>query len=393
MKRDYILRLQGVSKHYRLYTKPSDRLKEIIFRKPHHRNFTALKNISFSLQKGESLGIIGDNGAGKSTLLQIIAGTLTPSSGIVEVKGKVLAILELGIGFHPELTGRENVFQYGHILGYDKNFLEEKFPAIEDFAELGEFIDQPIKTYSSGMVMRLAFSVVACLEPDIMIIDEVLAVGDVYFQKKCIDKIMEFRKAGGTLLFCSHALYQVTRVSDRVIWIKNGEIWMDGNPEEVVAAYEWELLERERKKTETSEVFEKQNRHVLVKITNFSLENNTCLKRGSDLVFHIKTEAASKDVQYHLTVSIKAPTGWGIYVAGTHFDGMPPLSGSQSVTIVFPQIPIIGGHYYAHARILDDKGLMLYDEKVMENFYIEKVPGELGSCYMEHEWKISQNSS
>ncbi len=388
MKPDYILKLENISRVYRLYGKPSDRLKELFLRKPYHRDFVALKNVSFSLRRGESLGIIGDNGAGKSTLLQIIAGTLTPSSGLVEVKGKVLAILELGIGFHPELTGRENIFQYGQLLGYDRNYLEEKFPDIEAFAELGEFIDQPIKTYSSGMIMRLAFSVVACLEPDIMIIDEALAVGDVYFQKKCIDRIMDFRKAGGTLLFCSHALYQVTRVSDRVIWIKNGEIWMDGDPEEVVAAYEWHLLERERRKAEASESPQRINADTLVKITEFSLENHAPLKRGSDLVFHIRTEAVSESVRYHLSVSIKAPTGWGIYVAATHFDGMEPLTGSRSVTLHFPRVPMIGGHYYAHARVFDDEGLMLYDEKRINGFQLEKVHGEIGSCYLEHVWKV-----
>lgn len=389
MSSDYILSLTNISKAYRLYVKPSDRLKELFFRKPYHRNFMALKNVSLSLRKGESLGIIGDNGAGKSTLLQIIAGTLAPSSGTVEVRGKTLAILELGIGFHPELTGRENVFQYGHLLGYDRGYLEEKFPAIERFAELGEFIDQPLKTYSSGMTMRLAFSVVACLEPDIMIIDEALAVGDVYFQKKCIDRILDFKKSGGTLLFCSHALYQVTRVSDRVIWIKNGEIWMDGDPEEVVAAYEWELLERERRKAETYEAARIENPHAVVKIVDFFLENHTPLKRGSDLVFHIKTKASVENIPYHLAVSIKAPTGWGIYVAATHFDGMEPLFGSRDVTLYFPKVPIIGGHYYAHARIFDDKGLMLYDEKRIENFNLEKVHGEIGSCYLEHTWNIS----
>lgn len=388
MKPDYILKLENISKIYRLYGKPSDRLKEIFFQKPYHRDFVALRNVSLSLRKGESLGIIGDNGAGKSTLLQIIAGTLTPSSGRVEVKGKVLAILELGIGFHPELTGRENVFQYGQILGYERSYLEEQFPDIETFAELGEFIDQPLKTYSSGMTMRLAFSVVACLEPDIMIIDEALAVGDVYFQKKCIDRIMDFRKAGGTLLFCSHALYQVTRVSDRVIWIKNGEIWMDGDPEEVVAAYEWELLERERRKAEASESAGAREAAALVKITEFSLENNAPLRRGSDLIFRIRTEAVSDSVRYHLAVSIKAPTGWGIYVAATHFDGMEPLTGSRSVILKFPKVPMIGGHYYAHARVFDDEGLMLYDEKRINGFQLEKVHGEIGSCYLEHLWTV-----
>lgn len=389
MSSDYILKLTNVSKIYRLYGRPLDRLKELFLRKPYHRDFLALKNISFSLYKGESLGIIGDNGAGKSTLLQIIAGTLAPSSGTVEIRGRVLAILELGIGFHPELTGRENVFQYGYLLGYDRDYLEEKFPSIERFAELGEFIDQPLKTYSSGMAMRLAFSVVACLEPDIMIIDEAFAVGDVYFQKKCIDYISAFQKAGGTLLFCSHALYQVTRVSDRVIWIKNGEIWMDGDPEEVVAAYEWELLERERRQAETSDATRIGDSHGLVKIVDFSLENHASLRRGSDLVFHIRTKTAFEGVCYHLAVSIKAPTGWGIYVAATHFDGMEPLRGSRTVTLYFPRVPIIGGHYYAHARVLDDKGLMLYDEKKISDFYLEKVHGEIGSCYLEHSWDIS----
>jgi len=155
-----------------------------------------------------------------------------------------------------------------------------------------------------------------------------------------------------------------------------------------VAAYEWELLERERKKTETTEDLEKQNGQVLVKITNFSLENHSKLKRGSDLTFYIHTEAVSEDVKYHLAVSIKAPTGWGIYVAATHFDAMPPLSGSQNIILKFPKVPIIGGHYYAQARILDDEGLMIYDEKRIENFQLEKVHGEIGSCYLEHTWEI-----
>ncbi len=379
-----ILSLVGVSKAYKLYKKPSDRLKELFLRRPFHTNFFALKDVSLTLNRGESLGIIGDNGAGKSTLLQIIAGTLKPSSGTVEVKGKVLAILELGIGFHPELTGRENLFQYGQILGYDLDYLNRKFPEIVEFSELGSFIDQPLKTYSSGMVMRLAFSVVACLEPDIMIIDEALAVGDVYFQKKCIDKIMDFKRQGGTLLFCSHALYQVTRVSDRVIWIKNGTIWMEGDPEEVVASYEWELLERERKKAEASEATPVSS---LVKIVDLFVENHKSLRRGSDIVFHIRTEAVSEEVKYHLAVSIKAPTGWGIYVAATHFDNLEPLKGSQHVILRFPRAPIIGGRYYVHARLLDDKGLMLYDEKRIDNLILEKKHGEIGSCYLEHYWE------
>ncbi len=382
-----VLELTKVSKAYPLYKNPRDRLKEFFFRKKYHTDFIALKNIDLVITRGESLGIIGDNGAGKSTLLQIVSGILAPSSGKVVCRGKVLAILELGIGFHPELTGRENIFNYASILGYDTDFVKDRYEAILQFAELGEFIDQPIKTYSSGMLMRLAFSLLANLEPDILVIDEALAVGDLAFQKKCIDKILEYKRKGGTLLFCSHSLYHVSRVSDRVIWIDKGQIKMDGQPEDVIAAYEWYVLEKERNKTKSSEDLCAVSDNI-VKIVRFDLETQGPIKRGDDLVFCVETSAVSSSTPYHLAVSIKVPNGWGVYVAATHFDKMKPIVGSRTVRLLFPKVPLLGGNYFAVARLFDDTGMLLYDEKEIEIFSLEKKHGEIGTCYLEHHWEI-----
>ncbi len=388
MNNNLILKLIKVSKVYPLYQKPRDRLKEFFFRKKYHTDFVALKDINLTIRKGESLGIIGDNGAGKSTLLQIISGILPPSSGKVIRKGKVLAILELGIGFHPELTGRENIFNYANILGYDSNSVKAKLESIIDFAELGNFIDQPIKTYSSGMLMRLAFSLLANLEPDVLVIDEALAVGDLAFQKKCIDKIIEYRRKGGTLLFCSHSLYHVSRVSDRVIWIDKGRIRMEGHPEETISAYEWYVLEKERSKSKSTEFVSSVNNNV-VQITRFELETKENLKRGDDLIFRVETSAVNQSTPYHLAVSIKVPTGWGVYVAATHFDNIKPIVGNRVIRLYFPQVPLLGGNYFAVARLLDDSGMILYDEKEIELFSLEKKHGEIGTCYLEHYWEVS----
>ncbi len=208
--------------------------KALAFR---NKRFVALKNISFEVYKGECFGIIGKNGAGKSTLLGLVAGVLKPDEGQVIVKGRISPLLELGAGFHPELTGRENILLNGILLGMTKKEVLKKMDEIIEFSELGDFIDQPIRTYSSGMVMRLAFSVVAHLDPDILLVDEVLAVGDESFQKKCMEKIMSFKNKDVTILFVSHNLNLVQNLCNRVMWIDNHTIKAIGEPEEVCKAY------------------------------------------------------------------------------------------------------------------------------------------------------------
>jgi ABC-type polysaccharide/polyol phosphate transport system ATPase subunit len=205
--------------------------------KRHHEVFCALKDVSFRVEQGESMAIIGANGAGKSTLLSLVAGLTRPNEGRVEVNGKVAALLELGTGFHPDLTGTENVFLNASILGLSRKRAQECFDSIVDFSGIGDFIQQPIRTYSSGMVMRLAFAVAIHVEPDILIIDEVLSVGDAAFQEKCFDRICELKRAGKTLLFVSHVPEMVKHLCDHSLWLEHGRVKAAGPPGEVLEAY------------------------------------------------------------------------------------------------------------------------------------------------------------
>src|SRR4051794_16415512 len=225
--------VERLGKIYRVYASPWDRLRELLTRQPRHRDFHALEDVSFTLPRGEGLAIIGENGAGKSTLLKILAGITAPSGGTVTVQGKVASILELGSGFHPELTGRQNIVLNAAMLGLSQAVLRQKMPAIIAFSELDEFSDQPVKCYSTGMAMRLGFSIATQVEPDILIIDEALSVGDGYFQKKCMDRLRRFVDGGGTLLFCSHAMYYVSAFCQRALWLRRGRAEALGPTEEV----------------------------------------------------------------------------------------------------------------------------------------------------------------
>ena len=241
------IRVSNLSKCFRVYDNPKDRLKELLFslinlfnknfEKSFHRQFWALRDVSFTVKKGGTVGIIGHNGSGKSTLLQIIAGTLAPTSGKVEVSGRVAALLELGSGFNPEFSGRDNVRMYAQILGLSLNEINSKYEDIVKFSELEEFIEQPLKTYSSGMAMRLAFSVVAHVNPDVMIVDEALAVGDTFFQAKCMALINKLLKNGMTLLFVSHDSSSIKALCKDAVMLDSGCLYMVGKSDDVVEAY------------------------------------------------------------------------------------------------------------------------------------------------------------
>lgn len=236
---DVGLTVSNVSKCYRVFDRPQDRLKQgFSRRKKRYREFWALRDVSFSVRKGEAFGIIGRNGSGKSTLLQIIAGTVTPTTGTVRLSGRVTALLELGSGFNPEFTGKENVFVNGAILGFRRTQVEECFDDIVGFSGIGAFIDQPVRTYSTGMVLRLAFAVQAFLPKDLLIVDEVLAVGDEAFQRRCFAKIEEFQSQGGTILFVSHAAELVVQLCRRAILLDGGELLLRGASKAVVHMYQ-----------------------------------------------------------------------------------------------------------------------------------------------------------
>jgi len=230
--------VNNISKNYRIYSNPSARLKELIYRKRRfHQDFWALKNISFDVKQGSSFGIIGENGSGKSTLLQIIAGTLSPTEGKIGLSGRVAALLELGAGFNPEFTGKENTFLNGAILGLRRDEIAQKLPKIERFAEIGDFIDQPVKTYSSGMYVRLAFAIAIHVDPEILLVDESLAVGDIYFQQRCMHRIRQMRAEGKTILLVSHDVAAIKNLCDSALWLEQGTIKDYGTPDQVVARY------------------------------------------------------------------------------------------------------------------------------------------------------------
>jgi len=252
-----VILVQRVSKVYRLYDRPFDRILEMLpFRaRPHHRQFWALRDVSLAVGKGETLGVVGPNGSGKSTLLEIVSGILQPTSGRVATSGRIAALLELGAGFNPEFTGRENVFLNGEIMGLTRAEVERAFPSIAAFAEIGDFMDRPVKEYSSGMYVRLAFATAIHVNPDILLVDEALAVGDAIFSNRCIQKFEELKKKQVTILFVSHDLGLVKQLADRAIFMLDGRIAAEGKPSDVVNRYVGMVLAREKReaKEDTSE--------------------------------------------------------------------------------------------------------------------------------------------
>lgn len=253
MGEEIAISLKNVSKCYKRYARPVDRLKEILLPgKSHAQEFWALQNINLQIPRGETLGIIGQNGSGKSTLLQIIAGTLTATTGEIYVNGRVSALLELGSGFNPEFTGRQNVFFNGQILGLSRAEIEAKFDKIASFAEIGDFMEQPVKTYSSGMFVRLAFSVAINVNPEVLIVDEALAVGDGIFVHRCMAKIRDFQDTGGTILFVSHDVGSISRLCSEALWINQGLIVDSGKPPEVCKHYQAWVHEEVNKRNQVS---------------------------------------------------------------------------------------------------------------------------------------------
>ncbi len=242
-----MVEFDGVSKSYSIYDAPGDRLKELATfnRRLYHKDFWALRDLSFRVPRGETFCIIGENGSGKSTLLQMVAGILPASSGTVRVQGRVSALLELGTGFNPEFSGRDNVYLNGAILGFSTAEMDRKYKQIAEFAEIGDFINRPVKTYSSGMVVRLAFAVVIHVDPEILLVDEALAVGDLYFRQRCMRKVHELRGRGITILFVSHSMGDVKAIGDRTMWLENGRLKELGATGMVVAKYLAAMVEKD----------------------------------------------------------------------------------------------------------------------------------------------------
>lgn len=380
--------MNGLKKVYRLYDRPVDRLRELVFRKKCHHEFIALNDILLHVKDGETLGIIGENGAGKSTLLKIVAKTLKPTSGEISVNGRVSSLLELGSGFHPEFTGMDNIYFYGSLIGISPAEMKEKIQEIISFAEIGEYIHYPLKTYSSGMYVRLAFSVAMAVQPDILVVDEALSVGDLYFQKKSTDKILSFKEAGKTILFCSHSMYFINRLCDRVIWLQNGKIHMEGSPHDVTQAYETYQLKREGEKApqkeQTATQQEKSISHVIIR--NILITPYPSVRCGDDLNIEIETEVASSSVRYQVGVILKRVDEIDIIGVGTN--EREPLQGNRKITLCFPSIQIKEGTFFTEVYMMDENFMHIYDKKASEPFTIPKETVELGLVNLPHKWII-----
>ncbi len=390
-----IIEADKLTKTYKLYDRPSARLRELFSKKSYHRDFTSLNELTFSIKKGETIGIIGENGAGKSTLLKILSGTLTPSSGRLSITGRVSSLLELGSGFHPEFTGLENIYFYGSLLGMDKAEMDRKRDEIIEFSELGDFINYQVKTYSSGMFVRLAFSVATSVDPDILIIDEVLSVGDLHFQKKSTDRILSFKERGKTIVFCSHEMYHIARVCDRIFWIKKGGIQMEGNPFEVIQEYESFQLAKDRKTAPElagshSEQAVGDSRQPaetpLVFISSLNISPSQIVSTGSDLLVKISIVAGNGKIPYRIAVKLRTVDGVDIIGIGT--DKIEPFYGSRSVSLLFPRIQLKSGTFIIEAFAFDEEGVYWYDRKETAPFKVPRESMELGILEMPYEWII-----
>ena len=391
---DAAVRATNVSKRYDVYRRPADRLIEMFTRTPRHATFSALEDVSFDVERGETVGVIGQNGAGKSTLLKLLCGVTRPSSGSIATDGTIASILELGTGFHPEFSGRDNAALNAAILGLNADEVKRRLPAILEFSELGNFVDRPVKTYSSGMYMRLAFSVAVNVDPDILVIDEALAVGDGHFQKKCIDKIREFQERGKTILFCSHALYYITAICRRTLWLDRGRAMRFGPSVDVVHEYETLLLERDRTHPASEEPADRPLspvRIASVDVVDASGARRTTFARGDDVHVRIRVESDDPQQPVHILVGVnRVADDLQCFSVGTHNDGLPPMSGQREyeVRLNLIDVPLLRGDYSVIAYVGDENAMTVFDRRdVRPAFAIGGDRWEVGLIAVRHRWE------
>lgn len=391
-----VLDAQHLTKQYRVYRKPVDRLKEAITRRPFHDLVEALCDVSFQVSRGDTLGIIGENGAGKSTLLKILAGTVRPTSGKIESEGRVAALLDLGSGFHPEFSGRDNIYLNAALLGLSEKEVRERENAIIEFAGLADVIDRPVKTYSSGMYMRLGFSVATSVDPEILIVDEALSVGDQRFQQKCVERMVEFSRSGKTIILCSHSLYLINELCARTIWLCDGRVRSHGKTSEVISEY-LAYLEGESEKEpspiepdpqESSSLPEVMIEHIRVLDKNGKEVER--FRQFETVVFQIKTKRTGPSLKGHLGMGIDQTDGKTVFGTTTKISGHQPLefAGEQSLEFVIPSIPFLSGSYRAVVFVGDGHALRGIDRLVSKPFRIESNHPEFGAYWVDHFWRL-----
>lgn len=403
------IELQQVSKTFYRYHRPLDRLLlqfNGLQKLARFDTIQGLKPFDLTIAKGEVVGLVGRNGAGKSTLLQLVCNTLSPSSGSITVNGKIAALLELGSGFNPEFTGRENVFMSAAIAGLSRAQVQAKFDDIHAFSGIGDFIDQPVKTYSSGMYVRLAFAVATSVEPDILVVDEALSVGDGAFARKSFDRIMALRDTGATILFCSHSLYQVETLCDRALWIEGGEVIADDVPSLVVPRYEQFLAGDEQKERGVQQSAAADQRRAPpqgsarllgteVRVDGeIATPQHSALSGSSDLSIHVRFASDPALPCPGIAATISTPSGQIVTSAGSwESDVVVPRDahGEGEITLHFPQLALLKGEYHVGAYLFCERGLHSYEwVDPVSSFHVTQESVARGVVTLPHQWLTVQ---
>jgi lipopolysaccharide transport system ATP-binding protein len=398
MSSDAAISISNLSKCYQIYQNPRDRLLQMFFRgRQYYREFWALRDISFDLARGEILGVIGRNGAGKSTLLQLICGTLNPSMGKLKVNGRIAALLELGAGFNPEFTGRENVYLNASVLGLSKHEIDARYDEIVAFSGIGDFIHQPVKTYSSGMYVRLAFSVATCAEPDILVVDEALSVGDGDFARKSFDRIMTLKNKGVTILFCSHSMYQIEAFCERAIWLDKGGMRLLDTAQRVTAAYQATLDVNLNNGTASEQpvILEQYNGRI---VKSYGTAEGVA---GTSLQLVSRQSTLEITVEFIIDPSLPAPSvalgisngaGMTLSSISSADDGVTievDTTGRGQATIVLPEIPLLKGEYFVTTFVACENALHIYDmaERCITLQVTQEGPAQ-GVVALPHMWRL-----
>ena len=352
----------------------------------HREEFWALRDVSIDIHSGSTVGLIGHNGSGKSTLLKVIGGIIEPTTGSIAKRGRIAALLELGAGFHPDLTGRENVFLNASVLGLDRKEIEQIFDSVVEFAQIGDFIDTQVKFYSSGMFVRLAFAVAVHTDPDILLVDEVLAVGDEAFQRKCLDKIRTFQEEGRTIVIVSHGLDQIAELCDRVVLLDQGEVVYDGDPPTAVARFR-DLLEGGRTSL-PGETPAEAPRIVGAELEVVHATDRGEARLGSDLVVSVDLHFPNPVHGWRCAIQIDTVLGTAVFGTTTTRLGVEPtvFAGSRRVHFRLRDLRMGTGKYFVNISVMDDAGRHLADARQVCSFTVEQYPLAAGPVYLVPEF-------
>jgi len=397
-----VIEAKNLGKTYRIYGNPYNRIFEKLpwnKGKKMHKEVNALRDVSFDVKRGECMGLIGSNGAGKSTLLKILSGTTYPTTGSYSVNGRITSLLELGAGFHQSFTGRENIFMNAAMMGFSRKQAQKKYQEIVEFSELGEFIHAPLRTYSSGMQARLGFSVAVATEPDLLIIDEILAVGDMNFRRKCVDKIWAYKKQGKSIFFCSHSLYDVRQLCERAIWMNYGRAELIADSITVTneyASHENDAANIEEQapadKAATPQKTPPEDMPRILEgviVDAATMQPRNVFAPGEDCAIRVHLRNGKKRERLNLAIGARRNDGTECFTHATHFDGKSIDFDEGYVTLHLDCIRLLSGKFTIVLYLFDEDGVHRFQERpASDSLIVQNRTKDLGLFLQDHHWVI-----